>query len=477
MAFPLFERMLSIGDGPWLSVQERQYVRFLNGAFGLSSVFGVLFGAVTLLLLDARSLDWGPFAGFFIGALTLYLQHRRRYTAAQNVAYLGTMAFVSAATLATPEAAGLRIYLLVVALASFMLPRPKREQDLYYLVGCVLYAGMDWLITQSLYGFANIAVAMAILYVIGSVFRHEHAKAMAVLTERDGAVRAQNKRLTSLNVALHEALRTSEEQARRLDELNAAKDRVVSVLSHDLRSPLLALDGMLGAYEEGLFSPEDIAELMPDTRRSLASTREQVEDVLAWARTLLSGAAPDARTALADAVQRTVAHAEDRAAAKNVRLEALPGTDVFVGAEPSSVLLLLRNLVANAIKFTPAGGRVTVSAETVGEGAVLRVSDTGVGISPERLAEINEGVGASTTSLGTTTLGTNGEKGSGLGLTLCREVATHFGGRLYVDSAPGEGTTVALVFPSLAPEPEGDVPEAVAEEVAPEGVAVSPGRA
>ena len=292
MAFPLFERLLSIGDGPWLTVQERQYVRFLNGAFGVASIFGVVFGAFALLLLDSRAMDWGPFAGFFVGALTLYLQHRRRYTAAQNVAYLGTMGFVCASTLSTPETAGLRIYLLVVALASFMLPRPKREQDLYYLLGCVLYGWLDWLTAHSLYTLVNIAVATAILYVIGSVFRHEHAKSMAVLTESDGAVRAQNHRLTSLNVALQAALRTSEEQARRLDELNVAKDRVVSVLSHDLRSPLLSLDGMLEAYEEGLFSPEDIAELMPDTRRSLASTREQVEDVLAWARTLLNGSSP-----------------------------------------------------------------------------------------------------------------------------------------------------------------------------------------
>lgn len=438
----LLERLLSVGVGPWLTVQEQRHVRFLNGGFGGASFVGVVFGAVSLLFLDDRAADWGPFVGFAIGALVLLLQHRRRYTAAQNVAYLGSMAFISAATLTLPETEGVRIYLLVVALASFMLPRPRAEQDLYFGIGCVLFAGMEWLSTHSLYALMHVAMASVIIYLLGSVFRAEHATAMAKLTERDAAISAQNDRLTALNEALHAALETAEEQARRLDAMNAVKDRVVSVLSHDLRSPLLSLDGMLAAYEDGVFSPQDLAELMPETRRTLACTRAQLEDVLAWARVLLDGSDPNAETVLSDVVQRAVAHADDRADAKGVALAPTVALGLAVGAEPSAVLLLLRNLLANAIKFTPEGGTVTVAALVVGEGAVLRVSDTGVGIAPDRLAEINGGTGAHAS-----TLGTHGEKGSGLGLTLCREVAGHFGGRLRVESTPGEGTTVSVVFP------------------------------
>lgn len=449
MPTPLLERLLSIGVGPWLTDEQRQHVRFLNGAFGLATLIGVVFGTGALLLLDVRTADWGPFVGLVIGGLTLWLQHKRRYLVAQNVAYLGSMLFVSAATLVMPETAGIRIYLIVLGLASFLLPRSRREQDLYYIISCVLFVGMEWLTMGSYYTVVHAAMACGIIYVIGSVFRHVHAAALASLTERDAAIRAQNVRLTDLNAMLHVALRTSEEQKHALDEMNTVKDRVVSVLSHDLRSPLVSLDGMLAAYEEGMFAPEDLAELVPETRHSIACMQEQLEDVLTWARILLNGSDPRAQTVLADAAGRTVVHTLRQATAKGVTLSVNIEPELVVAAEGASVLLLLRNLLANAIKFTPEGGTVTVTAEAVGEGAVLRVHDTGVGISPDRLADLNDGAGAHTT-----TLGTHGEKGSGLGLTLCREVAGHFGGQLYVESAKDEGTTATVVFPAAEAVPE-----------------------
>lgn len=446
MRVSLLERLLSIGDGPWLVPDERRRVRFLNGAFGLASLAGAAFAALALPLMETRQSDGGPFVGLALGALTLWLQHRRHYRTARHVAYLGTAAFIVAAGLLwMPEGLGLRVYLLVIAMAAFLMPRQRFDQELHFVLCIAGYAWLEWLAAPHLYTLAHVVGAGAVLYVVGRVFRREHEAAIAVLTERDAATTAQNRQLSDLNAVLDTSLRTTEAQAERLDVLNATKDRAVSVLSHDLYSPIASLDAVLAGYDDGLLTSDDLAALLPETRRAVATTREQLEDVLGWVRLLLGEGDGAATTPIGPLAERVRDHLSARAAAKGVALTVSAPPDLVVAAEPAAVLLVLRNLMGNALKFTPEGGRVAVTAAADGDVGRLLVRDTGVGMPPERVDRANRGDRS-----GQTTPGTAGEKGSGLGLWLCRDVVARMGGTLHVESAEGAGTTVAVTLP-LAP--------------------------
>ena len=105
----------------------------------------------------------------------------------------------------------------------------------------------------------------------------------------------------------------------------------------------------------------------------------------------------------------------------------------------------LRNLISNAVKFTPSGGVIRLHALIQGDWLLLSVTDTGSGLSPAQLARLREGRRVPSG------IGTEGEAGTGLGLTLVRHFAALHGGRLDLESNPGEGTTASLVLPQLPP--------------------------
>jgi len=135
------------------------------------------------------------------------------------------------------------------------------------------------------------------------------------------------------------------------------------------------------------------------------------------------------------------------AASKQITLAFRPVDQVTLFADPEMISTVIRNLVSNAVKFTPTGGNVTVSARKVGEIAILTVSDTGVGISHKdaaRLFRLEENYKSQ---------GTAGETGTGLGLILCREYVAIHEGTIRVESEPGAGTTFTVELPLEEPPP------------------------
>jgi two-component system cell cycle sensor histidine kinase PleC len=112
---------------------------------------------------------------------------------------------------------------------------------------------------------------------------------------------------------------------------------------------------------------------------------------------------------------------------------------------------MLGNLIDNAIQFTPAGGRVTIAAHAASDGVVLEVSDTGIGMPPERLSSLSQPFAYGDAAL------TRDREGAGLGLAIARTIAELSGGRLAIDSRPGLGTTVAVSLPLLHHDEATDV--------------------
>ena len=250
-----------------------------------------------------------------------------------------------------------------------------------------------------------------------------------------------------LAMQLRRRNRLVEKQRSELAELNATKDRLFSIIGHDLRAPLHSLHTFVELLSGPPLPPERLGQYTRHLTQTLDQTLILLENLLSWAALQLRGPGP-VRTepvALAAAVEDAFDLLGPTAAAAGLTLRTtLAGTE-WVQADPAAVRLVLRNLLSNALKFTPAGGEVTVAAERHGPSWQLAVADTGQGLpaatprQPLPAESLPRRAAA----------GPSRAPGAGLGLVLSRDYARRNGGELEVASAgPGQGTTFYLVLPA-----------------------------
>jgi PAS domain S-box-containing protein len=231
---------------------------------------------------------------------------------------------------------------------------------------------------------------------------------------------------------------------RRLRELNAAKDKFFSIIAHDLRSPMTSLlgyiDHLLDDHET--LAPEERVDALTKIRKSAALFHKLLEDLLRWSRSQLGRLALEPKPVKLEAlVERVLDVYADNAANRRIDLFSQVSPGVTCLADEETTTTVLRNLVSNALKFTPAGGSVVIRVKAEEGAAVTEVRDTGVGVDPERLEQLFQ--------IDTTvaTLGVDGEKGAGLGLVLCKEFVEKNGGKIWATSKPGKGSVFAFTLP------------------------------
>ncbi len=247
------------------------------------------------------------------------------------------------------------------------------------------------------------------------------------------------------------AARTTElsELAEKLRRSNQFKDRLFAILGHDLRSPVastITLTSEMAQPTRGL--PTEDAALFAEMRDANEQLLALLDNLLAWARAESGEIALQPRGhALTELVELVLPVLRPLWTLKGITCEVRVPPDLHVRADANTVQTILRNLLSNAIKFTPAGGLITVEASAVGGQVELRVKDSGVGMSAERLAALEEQGGTVSEA------GTAQEKGAGFGLALCRSFAALNQGSLRLQSAPGRGTTAILTLVRAADAP------------------------
>lgn len=232
-------------------------------------------------------------------------------------------------------------------------------------------------------------------------------------------------------------------QAAQLLQLNAIKDRLFSILSHDLRSPLGQLHGTLSLLESGILAPEQQAHIISEISKNTANTLALTENLLFWARSQMEGFhVSPALFNLQDIITDTIGLLYPLAQQKGVVINNSPTSVTDAYADPEMIRLVVRNLISNAIKFCQMGDSITVSVWSDEQLVHIAIEDTGVGISPENLSRLLYGEGY-------TERGTANEKGTGLGLQLCRDFVRQNGGSLSAESELGRGTIFTITLPRM----------------------------
>lgn len=244
--------------------------------------------------------------------------------------------------------------------------------------------------------------------------------------------------------AAHQELQTKNEQLR---ELNAGKDKFFSIIAHDLRSPFNALLGFIGLMSSQFdtLPPDKLKDYLAKVRLSAERLYALLENLLTWSRIQrgLVEYTPE-MIDLAGIADDIVALFTSSAEHKQIALTSLIRETNLVHADYAMVNTIMRNLVSNALKFTPPGGRITLAAQPNADHVEVAVADTGHGMSLEVIAKLFRIDSQHTTT------GTAGETGTGLGLILCHELAQKNGGTIWVESVPGNGTTFRFILPKAS---------------------------
>ena len=242
-------------------------------------------------------------------------------------------------------------------------------------------------------------------------------------------------------VATHIEIKRSREKLR---ELNATKDKLFSIISHDLRSSLgtvLSFSDLLLENVER-YPLEKIRKFASTIYQSSKNTFELLENLLDWSRLQTEQITKKIeKQNLNDTVSNVVQLYIEVAKIKHITIQNNIPPDVFIFCDIDMTKTVLRNLILNALKFTDFHGKVTLNSLENDSEIEIHVSDDGVGIIAENipfLFSIDKNI---------STLGTNKEKGTGLGLMLCKDLIDKQGGKIWVESEPGKGSTFKFSLP------------------------------
>lgn len=246
------------------------------------------------------------------------------------------------------------------------------------------------------------------------------------------------------NSQLQESNEKISQQNEELQELNATKDKFFSIISHDMKGPLNSLtsfSGLIMNHGDAL-SKEEIKMLATDLDKSVKNLYRMLENLLDWARS------QSGRIELKpedfdvqEEIQKVADVLGPSAENKEIKLDTSQSNAIAVHGDRNTINTVIRNLVSNAIKFTLKDGTVSVITNEWADGVEVEVRDSGVGMPPEvlkKLFRIDEKH---------STKGTNNEKGTGLGLILCKEFVEMNGGTIAVESTPGKGSTFRFTIP------------------------------
>jgi PAS domain S-box-containing protein len=229
-----------------------------------------------------------------------------------------------------------------------------------------------------------------------------------------------------------------------LQQLNIDKDRFISILGHDLKSPLLTLLSISKLLVENVqdYDKSEIQSILTNMMESTKTTYNLLEDILTWTKAQ-SGKIPynPQNILFADICENVIEILGPNATTKNIGISCQAANSITVIADNDMLRTILRNLLSNAIKFTNKDGEIKIRAYENPASVSVSVSDNGIGISAKKLAKLFKMTEVISTK------GTDNEKGTGLGLLLCQEFVEKHGGKLWAESEVGKGSVFNFTLP------------------------------
>ncbi|MGZ3758851.1 MAG: tetratricopeptide repeat-containing sensor histidine kinase [Mucilaginibacter sp.] len=301
-----------------------------------------------------------------------------------------------------------------------LLEQQQRNKDLLYQQNSRF---------QRMINYVSFIIILAMILIAGIYYRGKlKQQKINVL------LKASNTDVLNQKAALNE-------QAFKLNDLNAMKDRLIAILAHDLRAPLSTLRGLFDLLQDDSISHREMLDLIPLVIKKLEYTSDFLDTLLFWINSQMENFENATRTfSVAEVVNRVTKNLEEQVNDKKTILKVAVPTNLLATADPDSIGIVIRNLITNAIKFCDENDIIEVSAKQQDQNVLITVKDTGTGMSPDQTQKLFKIKVESQT-------GTRNESGTGMGLLFCKDLVEKCRGHIWVTSEMGAGTTFSFTIP------------------------------
>jgi two-component system, sensor histidine kinase and response regulator len=441
----------NIGYLPSLGSYEKRKL----GIFNVMNFLGLLAGVVIPLLGVISREHFPPsvriaaFSPAFISTAVLVANHYHKHE-------LGRLIYFTLYPLVTTLAYALRVdagieffFILYGVLSVFFLQNIYNivisftlSMACYFLVATV-WKDYDYRLEDHNYYFYLFNHFLPIFFIFYGLLllKNENTRYQNQTRDKNWQLRRSNLKILRQKAEITEKAALLEGQTHQLTELNSLKNKLFSIIAHDLKAPLYALRTLFHNVQVYDLPGEDIKLLVPEVVNELTYTTGLMENLLQWAKSQMQAESVKPQVLdIAGVMKEVLQLLRLQADSKHIYINSKLERPIYVYADKDMINLVLRNLLSNAIKFTPEQGSIYIEAREERSHIEVFVQDTGTGISAEGLQKLNG-------EHYYTTRGTGGEAGTGLGLMLCKEFLSRNGGRMRIESEPGKGSTFSFTLP------------------------------
>ena len=423
--------------------------------FNQLNFFGIATGIIVPLISVFALKHLPPLAWYAaaspvaIGIIVLWLNYERYYEFARMV-YFSFYPVITCMVYLGKADVGIELFFILYGVMSVFFLQQRINiivslslSMICYLIAAVVPHDYYFRLASANYGFYVLNHLLAIAFIFYALYlvKKENNDYQQSLIIKGHELHQRNIEIERQDAEISEKASLLEQQTLELTELNQLKNKLFSLIAHDLKTPMYALRNVFLSMQHAKMPAKEIKEMLPSIVNEMNYTTSLMENLLQWAKTQMKNASVqpeilDIKSMTLEAMQILQLQANN----KKIYLESRIDFPVYCYADREMVNLVLRNLLSNAIKFTPENGTVMVGAADKASFVEISVHDNGVGMHSDDVRQLFG-------DMYYTTKGTASENGTGLGLKLCKDFLEKNGGEISVKSNPGEGSVFSFTLP------------------------------
>ncbi|GAB4478467.1 MAG: hypothetical protein OHK0057_29430 [Thermoflexibacter sp.] len=438
-------RGINIGIVDSLSFAERKKIHLLNGLAWVGGLGTSLYMIVLYFIhpADKKITEIDPFyyLNFILITtflLVLYLNHLRLYNWSRALGLVVALLFYTYVGFQSAKPYEGELFVLLFAVGIFALFNQAKFIFPIFLLAFACFIALiinialknnkdfSYIIEAGVY--IRIMILFVFLFFVLNLFRTEHLTYQKEIEQKNQVLQEQQNELLSQSELL-------EEQKAELIRLNQTKDKLFSIIGHDLRTPIGGLKSFVDFINEGNLSSEEFVVFSEELKKNIDNIYAMLETLLEWSQAQIKGIELNfTHLNIKELANEKIMLFSELAKGKQLRLKNDIDSDMLTYADENHLRLVLRNLLSNAIKFTPNYGQITISATETETKVIVCVQDTGIGMSKEQISQLFQ------KNIIHSQKGTEGERGVGLGLWLVKESVETNQGQIWVESEVGKGS-------------------------------------
>jgi two-component system, sensor histidine kinase and response regulator len=421
-------------------------LNLLQLLIGILIPISIIFSRQSVAFLSALIFIFPP----LINLLVLYLNSKQRNTVAM-ITYFALYPFFTNLSYIDSANLGTELFFILYSILSvFFL------QQITHIFFCIGFNMINYLMLVVLlnktpaagadnhffFFLLNHLLAIIIIFYSLYLLKKENAGYQSGILEKGDELLRINVEVKKQKEEIAAKASQLEKQTMQLNEMDAFKNRLFSIVSHDLRAPLHALRNLFQEVEKQKLPAEEVKQLVPEVLKDLNYATELTDNLLNWAKSQMAGGTITPQVIkVSPMITEIVQLLRLQAELKEIKIDCRLKDDLSIYADSDMIRLVMRNLLSNAIKFTPCGGSVSIFTEATENDVEIVIRDTGEGMDDKTLKKIRS-------STYYTTQGTAGEQGTGLGLMLCKDFLIKNKGLFHIESTKGKGSIFSFTLPA-----------------------------